>query len=87
MLDPNLTDITAPETDRRLALANWITHEDNPLTYQGNRQPPLAMDLRKWTCYHPKRLWSWGGSSVPSRTPRLAGKSFETKQRLPESPP
>ena len=44
MLDPNLTDATAPETDRRLALANWITHEDNPLTYRSNRQPPL-----QWT--------------------------------------
>ena len=44
MLDPNLTDITAPETDRRLALANWITHEDNPLTYR-----VIANRLWQWT--------------------------------------
>ena len=44
MLNPNLTDITAPETDRRLALANWITHEDNPLTYR-----VIANRLWQWT--------------------------------------
>ena len=44
MLDPNLTDITAPETDRRLALANWITHADNPLTYR-----VIANRLWQWT--------------------------------------
>ena len=44
MLDPNLTDINAPETDRRLALANWITHEDNPLTYR-----VIANRLWQWT--------------------------------------
>ena len=44
MLDPNLTDITAPETERRLALANWITHEDNPLTYR-----VIANRLWQWT--------------------------------------
>ncbi len=44
MLNPNLTDINAPETDRRLALANWITHEDNPLTYR-----VIANRLWQWT--------------------------------------
>jgi hypothetical protein len=44
MLDPNLTDINAPETDRRLALANWITHADNPLTYR-----VIANRLWQWT--------------------------------------
>ena len=44
MLDPNLTNIKAPETERRLALANWITHEDNPLTYR-----VIANRLWQWT--------------------------------------
>ena len=44
MLDPNLTDINAPETNRRLALAKWITHEDNPLTYR-----VIANRLWQWT--------------------------------------
>ena len=44
MLNPNLTVINAPETDRRLALANWITHEDNPLTYR-----VIANRLWQWT--------------------------------------
>jgi len=44
MLDPKLTDVTAPETDRRLALANWITHKDNPLTYR-----VIANRLWQWT--------------------------------------
>jgi hypothetical protein len=44
MLDPNLTDINAPETERRLALANWITHEVNPLTFR-----VIANRLWQWT--------------------------------------
>jgi hypothetical protein len=44
MLEPNLTDIKATETKRRLALANWITHEDNPLTYR-----VIANRLWQWT--------------------------------------
>ncbi|HAE11752.1 MAG TPA: hypothetical protein DCG39_08915, partial [Opitutae bacterium] len=44
MLDPKLTDVTATETDRRLALANWITHKDNPLTYR-----VIANRLWQWT--------------------------------------
>ena len=44
MLDPKLTDVTATETDRRLALANWITHKDNPLTYR-----VIANRIWQWT--------------------------------------
>lgn len=32
MLDPNLGDLDSTEKDRRRALAEWITHPDNPLT-------------------------------------------------------
>ena len=47
MLDPELTDIKATETKRRLALANWITHENNPLTYR-----VIANRLWQWTFGH-----------------------------------
>lgn len=32
MLDPNLGDLESTEKERRMALAEWITHPDNPLT-------------------------------------------------------
>jgi hypothetical protein len=34
MLNPDLADFNSSEADRRLALANWITDEKNPLTYR-----------------------------------------------------
>ena len=44
MLDPELTDMNDSETERRQALANWITHENNPLTYR-----VIANRLWQWT--------------------------------------
>ena len=77
MLNPNLTDVTAPETDRRLALANWITHEDNPLTYR-----VIANRLWQWTFGNglvtTPSDFGFGGSRPSHRTPRLAGPSFKT---------
>ena len=47
MLDPELTDMNDSETERRQALANWITHENNPLTYR-----VIANRLWQWTFGH-----------------------------------
>ena len=44
---PPLTiDPKAPESERRLALARWIGHPDNPLTARVHGQPRLAVPLR-----------------------------------------
>ena len=85
MLDPNLTDITALKPT---VASLWQTglHMKTTPSPTGNRQPSLAMDLRKWTRHHTERLWIRGRSPIPPRTPRLAGKSFKTKQWLPQSP-
>jgi hypothetical protein len=44
MLNPDLADFNSSEADRRLALANWITDEKNPLTYR-----VIANRLWQWT--------------------------------------
>ncbi|MEO2011221.1 MAG: DUF1553 domain-containing protein [Pirellulaceae bacterium] len=44
MLDPDLGSVASTEAERRLALAHWITHEDNPLVYR-----VMANRLWQWT--------------------------------------
>ena len=44
MLDPDLGGVASTEAERRLALAHWITHEDNPLVHR-----VMANRLWQWT--------------------------------------
>ena len=55
----------SPESERRLRLAEWITHPDNPLTPAGARQPPVALPLRHRHRRHAERFRLHGRAPDP----------------------
>ena len=75
-----------PESDRRAALAQWITRADNPLTQPQHRQPHLALALRAGHRGDAQRLWPHGPTAKPSRAARLVGRGVPRFRRQLQTP-
>ncbi len=62
------------ETERRAALAKWLTDKHNPLVWRSIVNRVWQSSFWQWIGCHSKRLRPHGGSADPSRTAGLAGQ-------------
>ena len=73
-IDGNLgLDDSSTGQERRIAFANWITSDENPLTSRVAVQSNLASRVRAGNCYNDRRFRKSRRSPDASGTTRLAG--------------
>ena len=70
--EPTYWDVTRSLSGRRLELAKWIAHKNNPLTSRVIVQPRLADALRHGAGQHAEQLRQDGRQAVASGVARLA---------------